>query len=99
MKSLNEIREDLKEIRYYYSRKKMFDEASRLVGANSVMQKVNRYSDAVQGAEPRLYDMYINLYVKGFTQEGLAAEMNYSPDYIHLLNKRLILFLQKTITD
>lgn len=99
MKTLTEIREDLKEIRYYYSRKKMFDEASRLVGASSVMEKVNRYSAAVQGAEPRLYDMYINLYVKGFTQEGLAAEMNYSPDYIHLLNKRLVLFLQKTITD
>lgn len=53
----------------------MFDEASRLVGANSVMQKVNRYLDAVQGAEPRLYDMYINLYVKGFTQEGLAIDI------------------------
>lgn len=99
MKTLAEIREDLKEIRYYYSRKKIFDEASKLVGASSVLEKVNRYSQAVQGAEPRLYDMYINLYVKGFTQEGLAAELYYSRDYIHLLNKKLILFLQEKIKE
>lgn len=99
MKTLTEIREDLKEIRYYYSRKKMFDEASKVVGKSNVMAKVERYSEAIRDAEPRFYDLYINLYVKGFTQEGLAAEMNYTTEYIQILNKRLVLYLQKNLKD
>lgn len=99
MKTLTEIREDLKEIRYYYSRKKMFDEASKVVGKSNVIEKVERYSEAIRDAEPRFYDLYINLYVKGYTQEGFAAEMNYSPDYIQILNKKLVLFLQKQLKD
>lgn len=98
MKTLTEIREDLKEIRYYYSRKKMFDEASRVVGKSNVMAKVERYSEAIRDAEPRYYDLYINLY-EGFTQEGLAAEMNYTTEYIQILNKRLVLYLQKNLKD
>ena len=39
------------------------------------------------------------LYVKGYTQEGTAAELNYTPVYIQMLNKKLLLFLQKNITE
>lgn len=28
---------------------------------------------------PQLYDLYMMLYVKGYTQEGTAAELNYTP--------------------
>ena len=33
------IREDLKDIRYYYSRKAMFEKASASVGENSILKK------------------------------------------------------------
>ena len=83
MVPLDKIRSDLKEIRYYYSRKAMFDECKNIVIGSSIMEKVRRYNEAV----------------KGYTQEGTAAELNYTPVYIQMLNKKLLLFLQKNITE
>lgn len=40
--NLEEIREDLKEVRYYYTRKQAFDEAGRAVGVSKVVEKVRR---------------------------------------------------------
>ena len=99
MLTLNKIREDLKEIRYYYSRKAMFDECKNIVIGSSIMEKVRRYNEAVKTAPPRLYDTYMMLYVKGYTQEALSAELNYTPVYIQMLNKQLLLFLQSKLTD
>lgn len=97
MLSLENIRNDLKEIRYYYSRKEMFDESKNRVIGNSVIEKVNRYNEAIKTAPPQLYDVYIMLYVKNYTQEGLSIELNYTPVYIQMLNKKLLLFLQSKL--
>ena len=99
MVPLDKIRSDLKEIRYYYSRKAMFDECKNIVIGSSIMEKVRRYNEAVKTAPPRLYDMYMMLYVKGYTQEALSSELNYTPVYIQMLNKQLLLFLQSKLTD
>ena len=42
MVPLDKIRSDLKEIRYYYSRKAMFDECKNIVIGRSIMEKVRR---------------------------------------------------------
>lgn len=47
MVPLDKIRSDLKEIRYYYSRKAMFDECKNIVIGSSIMEKVRRYNEAV----------------------------------------------------
>ena len=94
MLTLDKIREDLKEVRYYYSRKKLFDEHSGSISPNAVLEKVQRYNDAVKNAEPKLYDTYVCLYVKNYTQEGMGDELGYTLQHIKALNKRLLLFLQ-----
>ena len=99
MVPLDKIRSDLKEIRYYYSRKAMFLHSSNIVIGRSNMVKERRYYEARKAAPPRLYDMYMMLYVKGYTQEALSAELNYTPVYIQMLNKQLLLFLQSKLTD
>ena len=38
--TMQKIREDLKEVRYYYARKELFDEAFAKIGQNKVMSKV-----------------------------------------------------------
>ena len=91
--TVQKVRDDLKEVRYYYARKELFDEAFAKIGKNKVLSKVERYNQAVASAPPVLYDIYINLYVRNYTQEALSIEMNYTPEYIQMLNKRLVLFL------
>ena len=99
MLTLDEIRKDLKEIRYYYSHKKPMDGAFLDVVSNSVMDKVKKYNEAVSVAPPQIYDTYINLYVKNNTQEGLSIEWGYTPKYIYWFNRKLLLFLQSQMND
>ena len=44
MNGLTAIREDLKDIRYYYAHKEVFDRASRENVRSSVIQKAERYN-------------------------------------------------------
>ncbi|MDD3831649.1 MAG: hypothetical protein PHW00_03210 [Clostridia bacterium] len=97
--TLAEIREDLKDVRYYYNRKKMFDEASQSVGKSSVIDKVLKYNDVIRTAPPMYYDLYVCLYIKNHTQESLSNELGYTPEYVQMLNKKLLLFLQKSLSN
>ena len=97
--TVQKVRDDLKEVRYYYARKELFDEAFAKIGKNKVLSKVEKYNQAVASAPPVLYDIYINLYVRNYTQEALSIEMNYTPEYIQMLNKRLVLFLVEKLKE
>ncbi len=95
--TLEIIRKDLKDIRYYYSRRRIFEEATKIVGDNGVLAKVEKYNNAIKHAPPKLYDLYVCLYIKNYTQEGLSIELNYTPEYIQMQNKKLLLFLQNAL--
>lgn len=92
------VREDLKKIRYYYSRREVMNSALDEVGANDVIKIVQKYNAAIRFAPPRLYDLYISLYVNYLTQEALAYELCCSPQYIQKLNGKLVEFFQSKIS-
>ncbi len=97
--TLKQIREDLQEIRYYYSHKEMFNNAISITGGNAILEKVKRYNEAAAKAPLRLYEIYIELHLNDKTQEAFADERNYSPGYIQQLNKELLQFFQKTLSE
>ena len=97
--TLDAIRKDLKSVRYYYGRRAVFDKALREVGNKSIMDLVKKYNDAVNTAPPKIYDIYISLYINNRTQEELSEELDYSPDYIRKLNKELLKFLQNQFNE
>ncbi len=98
MLSIAIVREDLKDIRYYYLRKATFDEARSFTGRmNEILDKVNMYNEVMQKASPRLYDLYYSLYIKNHTQESLSEELGYTPQYVQRLNKRLLKYLQSVV--
>ena len=59
MLTLEQIREDLKDIRYYYARKQIFDAAVQTVGIAEIIAKVERYNRAARAAPPRLFDLWM----------------------------------------
>lgn len=91
----NTIRNDLKDIRYYIARKKVFDDNNEFVGTNSVLEKVEKYNKAVCSAPPRLYDLYVSLYLSNNTQESLSEQLGYSFQTISRLNVQLIKHFQE----
>ena len=50
MLTLKQIRDDLKDIRYYYSRKEAFEQGFRVVGSNDIVGKAKRYNTVMQSA-------------------------------------------------
>jgi hypothetical protein len=99
MLTLTKIRADFKEIRYYYSRKEILDKAFKEITTNTILEKLQKYNDAMNTAPPRLFDLYLSLYVKNLTQETLAFDLGYTPEYIQKQNKKLLLFLQSKINE
>lgn len=93
-----QIRSELKEVRYYYARKDVFDKAFKEIDNNVITELVKKYNEAVCTAPPKLFDIYVSLYVNNNTQESLSEQLDYSPDYVHKLNDKLIKFLQEKLS-
>ena len=99
MINANQIREDLKNIKYYYTHKAVFEEASQQLGESEVMKKVRIYNDIILSAPPKFYDLYYSLYMSGHTQESLSAKLCYTREYIRLLNKEFIEYLLEKLNE
>lgn len=96
--TLEEVRRDLKDIRYYYSRQREMDGAAKIIGANSVKEKTDRYNAAVRAAPPRLYDLYYGLYILNNSQAALAEDRDCCVDYIRELNRKLCSFFASRLS-
>lgn len=95
--TLNQIRDDLKEIRYYYSMKELFDSAANTVKPIALLDKVGRYNEAMKTAPGRLFIVYVSLYVQNNSQTALADDWGFTREYIKDLNQKLVEFLQKAL--
>lgn len=93
----NQVREELKEIRYYMSRKAVFDKSASCVGKNTIEKKMELYNHIICNATPRLYDIYVSLYLENNTQESLSEKLGYSLVHIGRLNAQLVKFLQQQL--
>ena len=99
MLPLEKIREDLRDIRYYYARKEIFDSAIRTVGINDIIAKAEKYNKAARNAPPRMLDLYISLYLKNQTQASLANDIGMCTEHLRREHTKLVKFLQTQITE
>lgn len=93
--TLDEVKADLRELRYYYSKQRDLDGASHLVGKSVIAEKAERYNAAVRKAPVKLYDLYVSLYVNNNTQLVVALDWDCTVDYIKQLCYKLRVFLKK----
>jgi hypothetical protein len=94
-----EIRDELMEIRYYLSHKPFFDKSADYVGKNEIELKIAKYNKYVRSAAPRLYELYIYLYIENNSQESLAEKMGYCSQYISKLNIKLIEYFRQRFNE
>ncbi len=91
--TVDEVRKDLKDIRYYYSYKKDLMDAAKVICENELVYRIDLYNKLIAKANIKLYHLYYGLYIMGYTQEALSDKMCYTPEYIGSLNSRLIEYL------
>lgn len=92
--TIEEIRNDLKDIRYYYAMTDNLKSVTKIIPPVAVEQKVQKYSRAMQNAPIKLYILYVSLYVINNSQITIADDWGYTSDYIKKLNNKLCEFLK-----
>ena len=94
MKSIEEIRKDLRNIQVYYRNKTFFDNSFIELGRPKFLDTLEAYEKHIEKAPKRLQDVYNGLYSQGKAQKVVALEWKVTEKYIQILNKRLILYFQ-----
>lgn len=94
-----QIKNELKEVRYYISRRDNLDKLFRQIGQTNLWNLTQKYNNAIRSAPARLYDLYGCLYVQNKTQEAVSQELGYSPEYVRKFVKELFLFFQQKLNE
>ena len=94
MKSLDEIRADLRLIREYYKLKRTMKKPFRIIGFGNYEEMTERYIAIAKTAPKRLSLVFEELYLNDKKQLALSIECRVTEKYIQILNKRLLVFLQ-----
>ena len=92
------IRQELEEVRYYNTNKERFQKAEALIGKNRAIFSFEKYNLLIQAAPPHLYEIYVALYIHGWTLEATAEEYNYSVSYVYKTNRALIEYFEAALT-
>lgn len=101
MKTLDELRNDLKALREFYLHA---NNDKRVIGFDGVpiaeyRAHANKVTAICDNLHWRLKDVFYGLYVDGNTQKWLATKWNVTEKYVQILHKRLLLALQPIIPE
>ena len=97
MISIATIRSELNDIKYYYARREQFEKAFDSVGKNEILKTVEKYNRVICLAGPKLYELYVCLYIDCHTHVATAEALNYSENYIYKTNKKLAEFFHREL--
>ena len=95
--TIDQIRAELMQVRYYYANKELLDKSMQLTGNADFLEIIKKYNSAILAAEPKLYSLYVHLYLENYTQASLANKWTFAPEYIQRLHARLLNFLHKQL--
>ena len=92
MKTVDKVREELADIRHYYSNAKNFERVETILGKPSALKMVERYNRHIKEAPIKLFDLYACLYIDNNSQETVSIDWGCSVGYIKVLNRKLYEF-------
>ena len=99
MSDSDKVREDLKDIRYYYAHKEVFERASEEHIVNNVIRKAadERGIQTDLNLPVRLAQETAVKYIQNNTQAAFAYDRDYSVDYIKDLNNSLCRYIRQAL--
>ena len=92
--TIKEIKNDLKEIRYYYAMVESLKLGSKLIPPQHTTEKIEKYNEIIKKAPVQFYALYVGLYVSNNTQSELAEKWKVGKDFIKKLNAKLCNYLE-----
>ena len=89
MKTIEKVREDLRDIRHYYSKIEEFEKISKVIGSPLSLTMVESYNKKILNAPIRLYDLYVSLYLRNNSLMVVAEDWGVSMSQVSHMSKRL----------
>ncbi len=93
------VKRELRDVKYYYSRKEFFDECFKQTGNTEVFSIVQKYNKYICGAKAKLYDLYCCIYLQYKTQEAVAIELGVTHEYVRKTHKALLEYFCECIEN
>ena len=94
MNNIDKIKTDLEHIGCYYRSKSLIGcDPSKVVYPKDFEKTYKAYSQAIEKAPPKLKNIYNGLYVEGNSQKELAIKLSITENYVQMLNKKLMEYL------
>lgn len=69
----NEIKQELKELKYYYWMKSTIDRNTKVVPPEHILNVVDRYTNLMKNAESQVYGIFVQVYVENATLTAIAT--------------------------
>ena len=95
MKTVDDVRKELREVKEYYVNIQNLERASNIIGTPTALKLVEKYNRLIKNAPVKLINLYICLYLDNNSQETVSFDWNCSLGYIKTLNRRLYEFYVK----
>ena len=92
MKTIENVRKELSDIRHYYANIKDFERANTVIGKPSALNMVEQYNRHIKNAPLKLFNLYVCLYLNNNSQETVSIDWGCSVGYIKVLNRKLYEF-------
>ena len=89
MKSIEQVKEDLRDIKHYYSKIEEIEKVSEEIGSPLALAMVESYNKKILKAPIRLYSLYTSLYLKNASLMSVSIDWGVSKSQVALLSSKL----------
>ena len=89
MKSIEQVKEDLRDIKHSYSKIEEIEKVSEEIGSPLALAMVESYNKKILKAPIRLYSLYTSLYLKNASLMSVSIDWGVSKSQVALLSSKL----------
>lgn len=99
MKTKQQIRKELTEIKYYHTHREVFESHSSEVESEIVTERIPRYNRLMMDAPMKLLHIYYAYYMTEYSQEEVADQCYISVSCVSKLCQQLCKYLSERSED
>ena len=92
-----QVKNDLKDIKYYHTHRASLEKAVSNMGEHSIKALAEKYGELAKKAGVAMFDMYNQLYVEGHTHDQVTVTLDCCYDYINRSIRKLLDFFMKEL--
>lgn len=88
--TIDQVREELKDVKVFYSRRDFIDNFVNNNVIARIKENVQKYDTLILCAPEKLFNVYVALYREGYSQFSYSIQRSCTERYVQILHKELL---------